>query len=539
MSKLDDLEKAADDAENVATSAERSNSSDAATKRAAAIGARESYRAAASAAMTGGTATAKNLLIEVPDFDTVMVGDQVSYVRLGKFLAADVDPTNTTRGGDLVQYANTVGPGEGWGVAAAGQSAVFPGNRLFEDDWRNRLGDPSYVEADKANPYKTDTKWAAKSNDPAAAGHLIPKDIRKDRSAKLLDKASPSAGWRDHTEGNRVTTTRGDKVEVIGGNYKLVVLGRNVDPTQSSGFDFSGGHVQDFDAAPGTINEIKWVKDQGGTWKIYEKATKGELATFYQGNVYEAFNGSVIKSYTGADEADLPDELKGGDHMRGSVTGKPSVSEFSRLKSYSSDVKVLSSYGGDGVHSSATEATVFKDSVHAHEVKTTTEFGLMFTEMAMGPMHFVLDLSALRIEISTGAQVKCSVGGVAELAIGIVSNATIGGVFNVIVGTRREAIVGSNESYFPRETKFVGASAVTAVTAQVAAAASSTTAATISQTATGTLAQTAPAVAITSANTNIGVGGPPPPPPPTPPPQALPPAPRPAPRPRTWSLSDL
>jgi len=32
--------------------------------------------------------------------------------------------------------------------------------------------------------------------------------------------------WRDHTDGNRITTTGGDKVEVIGGNYFLVVRGR-------------------------------------------------------------------------------------------------------------------------------------------------------------------------------------------------------------------------------------------------------------------------------------------------------------------------
>jgi hypothetical protein len=61
-------------------------------------------------------------------------------------------------------------------------------------------------------------------------------------------------GWRDHSDGNRITTTRGDKVEVIQGNYKLVVLGRQDDATaysdpaarralleNSAGMDLSGG----------------------------------------------------------------------------------------------------------------------------------------------------------------------------------------------------------------------------------------------------------------------------------------------------------
>ena len=57
------------------------------------------------------------------------------------------------------------------------------------------------------------------SRSPAASSSI---DARRAESIVLHTKG----GWRDHTDGNRVTTTRGDKVEVIRGNYKLVVLGR-------------------------------------------------------------------------------------------------------------------------------------------------------------------------------------------------------------------------------------------------------------------------------------------------------------------------
>ena len=356
------------------------------------------------------SATGKNLLIEVPDFDTSVDGDQVSYLRLGKFLPADVDPNNATRGGDLVQCANKVGPGDGngWGVVDDKGNRIAPGNRLFEDDWRARADDPPSTAADLANPYKTDPKWGREAGD--AKGHQIPVDVRKGRSTKLLDPAAPSAGWRDHTEGNRVTTTRGDKVEVIGGNYKLVVLGRNVDASQSSGFDFSGGHVQDFDAAPGTINEIKWVQDQGGTWKMYEKATKGQVSTWYQGNVFEAFNGDMIKTYVGVDAAKLPSELTGGDHMDSNTPGgKPHVVEVMRLKSFDSDVKVVMAYGGSGVHKSELEATELVEIIRADA---------NFTEVVAAVTPSVTDNSALRVEVTAGVSLSTYLGAATEVFIG-------------------------------------------------------------------------------------------------------------------------
>ena len=55
-------------------------------------------------------------------------------------------------------------------------------------------------------------------------------DARKAESDRIHSKG----GWRDHSDGNRVTTTRGDKVEVIRGNYKLLVLGRQKETIRAS-----------------------------------------------------------------------------------------------------------------------------------------------------------------------------------------------------------------------------------------------------------------------------------------------------------------
>jgi hypothetical protein len=67
---------------------------------------------------------------------------------------------------------------------------------------------------------------------------FFPNDYRTLESSQLHTKG----GWRDHSDGNRITTTRGDKVEVIRGNYKLIVLGRqDQSKPKYAGMDISGG----------------------------------------------------------------------------------------------------------------------------------------------------------------------------------------------------------------------------------------------------------------------------------------------------------
>src|SRR5262249_20704440 len=152
---------------------------------------------------------------------------------------------------------------------------------------------------ESARAHEDDCRQKVASKAPAYQDARLP--LRKAWSDALVSTDKPTAGWRDHTEGNRITTTRGDKLEVIGGNYKLVVLGRTGDPGSAAGFDLSGGLVQDFDAAPGTINEIRWVVDPyDGTWKIFEKTEKGIVHALYHGDVTEEFYGRNHKTIVGS-----------------------------------------------------------------------------------------------------------------------------------------------------------------------------------------------------------------------------------------------
>src|SRR6185437_14379995 len=89
--------------------------------------------------------------------------------------------------------------------------------------------------------------------------NFVPVAERKAETARLHTKG----GWRDHSDGNRITTTRGDKVEVVRGNYQLVVLGRQDDASGETGWDVSGGHVEGL----GGKSSIEWRKTFDGTWK--------------------------------------------------------------------------------------------------------------------------------------------------------------------------------------------------------------------------------------------------------------------------------
>lgn len=138
------------------------------------------------------------------------------------------------------------------------------------------------------------------------AGHDLrpPTLTATDTAAGIYAKV----GWRDHTDGNRITTTYGDKVEVIGGNYQLLVLGRQDEVGDGVVWDASAGHLVSGDIAPGMVTKIEYKSAKfGGTWKVTEETTKGHVHEVFHGEFREAFLGPRTTSSTGAIPADLAD----------------------------------------------------------------------------------------------------------------------------------------------------------------------------------------------------------------------------------------
>jgi len=125
----------------------------------------------------------------------------------------------------------------------------------------------------------------------------------------LTNELVSRGGWRDHTDGNRIVTTRGDRVDFVQGNYKRVVFGRVTgSEVCTSTWESSGGHNHDSTSTPGEVMSISWVDAayansqlprQGGTWRVVEKTTVGNEVTRYSGKVIDKFYGPYQRSVTG------------------------------------------------------------------------------------------------------------------------------------------------------------------------------------------------------------------------------------------------
>ncbi|UQA55145.1 hypothetical protein [Polyangium aurulentum] len=162
-----------------------------------------------------------------------------------------------------------------------GKVLTEPSRGVFLDD--QRVGDP------RSSP--TDLE-----------GQSRPQSERMDHSAALLSRG----GWWDHTDGNRISTTYGDKVEVIRGNYKMVVMSRQDNPEGSGGWDLSGGHVQDLGPAsmPGASVRVEFrpgLFGQRGTWHLENTTNNFCQTSDYAGDFYEHWYGGFKHSMVGSE----------------------------------------------------------------------------------------------------------------------------------------------------------------------------------------------------------------------------------------------
>jgi hypothetical protein len=191
-------------------------------------------------------AVGKYFKIDVPNYNNASgtAEQRRSYIRLGALSGE----WQNEPGGDLVKYAYEVGPA-GKEVDAAVTADIKA---------RFNITDP---EAEFYNPFIDDQRLrgAGNVNPTGPNGHGMTVPQRRAESALLHTKG----GWRDHSDGNRITTTRGDKIEVIYGNYKLIVLGRQPDAGQGMGWEATGNNVQDFAGAtmPGASVTVSWIKE--------------------------------------------------------------------------------------------------------------------------------------------------------------------------------------------------------------------------------------------------------------------------------------
>lgn len=355
-------------------------------------------------------ANGKYLLIAVPEFaeDPIRPGVKMtSYLRLG---AASTD-WQTDPGGELAKLVHLAGP---------------PGAHL------NPTGEPVNIQGDEedARPvFIDDTRDRTGCGDP----HGLSVDDRKKQTKVLHTRG----GWRDHSDGNRISTTYGDKVEVIRGNYKMVVLGRqDDDPSMSAGWDASGQHIQDWGyTMPGASVRVEYMQDRyTGAWHLQNTTENVIQSSNFAGDFYEYKWGDHHESTVGSenpqkyvDEKEDP-RPRTNPHIIGktwaqkieSYTGSekwriPEMKEETWAKVMSSLTDAESTTDTtrvSGEISESTRADSIKSVTRARKTSDETEVAEeVYEKTRAGTMRSVTDAGAIHEETKAGAMSSITIAG--------------------------------------------------------------------------------------------------------------------------------
>jgi hypothetical protein len=375
----------------------------------------------------------KYFLLDVPDDS----GEASSYLRLGTI--------DFTVAGDA-----GAPPSTGEDLAAKVTS--------FEDDTRERGGAPNSLS-------------------PGA---------RQAESAKLHTKG----GWRDHTEGNRITTTRGDKVEVIQGNYTLLICGRNDDEAI---WDVSGGHVFQNDITFGGGTKFEWSEDYAGCWKVTETTIKGDVDTTYLGDTIDKYYGKRQESITGSETPGavsdgVPDEGVPYTYNPAIVdrTWAQSITSYTgsaalripsiKDETWAGDITSSTHAGSiteettvDGAIRSKTQASTISDETTAEKMVSTTRaevedtmYGNTHTETFGNSLNTThgFDLTTvfgITNEIMLGGSNEITVGEQVQLMVGLALDLTLAGKLEIDVGGSCNISIGPDVDLVESYLKMVGA----------------------------------------------------------------------------------
>jgi hypothetical protein len=325
----------------------------------------------------------KYILIEVPNFNDSESEPMSSYLRLGAVKDVSIagrDGAPKESGEDL--------------------AAIVTG---FVDDTRKRDGCDSTGEFT-----------------------FIPEAERLAESKILHTKG----GWRDHSDGNRITTTRGDKVEVIRGNYKMVVLGRTDNPEEAAEIDLSGGHIgEDSITFRGMAYAgIEWVQNYDGTWKVVEEAIRGDVTSTYHGDVRDFYMGLIRESTTGSEAP-------------GKYKENPKIIDRTWAE-------LIESYTG----SAALPVPSIKDETWADAITSTTNAKTISETTVAESITSSTEVSGTISDTVTASSITSvtradvsdqTTGNVSSVTTGDVSDITTGNSFSLINGTDTEIIVGN------------------------------------------------------------------------------------------------
>ncbi|MFO0615119.1 MAG: hypothetical protein U0414_21185 [Polyangiaceae bacterium] len=336
----------------------------------------------------GDGVTGKYILIEAPNFNNAPTPTEAmtSYLRLGAVK-------------DLSLAANPNAP-KATGEDLAAQITDFI------DDTRVREGCPDYLSP----------------------------EARQAETAKLHTKG----GWRDHSDGNRVTTTRGDKIEVVKGNYRMVIMGRQNDV---AGWDVSGGHVAESGITFDGASSIEYTTEEyGGTWVVVEKTIKGHVHSAFHGRVFDYYCGETVESITGSES---PSEMQ----------PNPVVSEQTWAESITSitgsaalPVPLMTSETWADVMADTTTATTVTSVTTVVDTTSVTTAATITDTTTATTITSTTTATTIADTTTAALMTSFTTANIADLTIGTSDTVIIGAETETVIGNMAELTVGSESS---------------------------------------------------------------------------------------------
>jgi hypothetical protein len=320
--------------------------------------------------------------------------------------------------------------------AICAEAATRAVPRLVEGftDYPDMLVEYDDANGDKAlkpkyPPFVDDYRYRGTSDE----GEYLTSDDRFKNSRYLHTRG----GWRDHSDGNRISTTYGDKVEVIRGNYKLMVLGRQDDPGSSNLVDYSGQVTQSDD---NMLLRVEYTRDdkagKQGMWNwetVNENVIQSERVS---GKTYSWWYGVEQIEVVGSDS---PTEVTSSNPLgiddSGLCRANPEVTSrtWARwTKEYSGSAKlpIGSSYSETWVDeteekTTVTRGTISTTTVGLGTIETTTVGGgtISTTTVGGGTLETTtVGGAAIALEAVVGAKVEIT--GVAATIIELTTSLT-------------------------------------------------------------------------------------------------------------------
>lgn len=306
---------------------------------------------------------------------------------------------------------------------------MFPMETEYVDDRRSRDGGPDFV----------------------------PPEERQRRTQELFTKG----GWWDHSGGNRITTTDGDKLEIVRGNYRLAVLGRQPPGEEgwadSAGLDMSGGIIGMKQRLPTKTKSISWVDTWGGTWAVVKETRKGDFKETSWGNVKSESYGDKFESFVGSDSPG--DETPNPD-----ITEKTWAKTITERKGSASKpidsikketwIENMQEHTFALAQSSSTEALTIQSATNAGAITETTTY-LANTSATIGGLSESTTVLALARDVSVlGGKISVSAatlrdkvaicGAKVEVSAGNRVDVSAGDKVGVRLGNELEVAIGNN-----------------------------------------------------------------------------------------------